>query len=61
MKLYFQAGKHRIAINTIKKTYNTNFCYLGPWHDYIMVTYRDYKKLLSEIDFNGYEYEGEFQ
>lgn len=60
MKLYFQAGKHRLAIDTNKKTYNTNYYYLGAFHSYIEIKYKDYKLILSELDFNAYEYEVKF-
>ena len=62
MKLYFQAGRNkRVAIDTEKKTWTTDFYWLGPWHHYISISAADYKKLLQEIDFNGYNYEEQFR
>ena len=62
MKLYFQAGKnHRLAINTERKTWNTNYFYLGSHRSYIKISTADYKELLKEIDFNGWDYEEHFQ
>lgn len=62
MKLYFSAGKNkRLAIDTTKKTYNTNYFYLGGHRHYIKICVADYNELLKEIDFNGYNYAEDFK
>lgn len=61
MKLYFEAGKNkRVAIDTVKETYNTDYFYLGPWHTYITISVKDYTRILRELDFNMYDYEEQF-
>lgn len=62
MKLYFQAGKNkRVAIDTDKHIWNNNYWYLGGHRLYIKINVSDYNHLLEEIDFNGYDYEENFQ
>lgn len=60
MILYFQAGKQRLAINTEKRTYNTNYFYLGGFKEYIKVSATDLKRIKAEIDFNCWDYEEDF-
>lgn len=60
MRLYFQAGKKRLAIDTRRKTWNNNFFYLGGYHHYIKISAADYTELLREIDFNAYDYDKKF-
>lgn len=61
MRLYFQAGRtHRLAIDTDKKTWNDNFCYLGGHKQYIKISVSDYIELLKEIDFHCYDYNEKF-
>lgn len=60
MILYFKAGKKRLAINTEKETYNTNYFYLGGYREYIKISPTDYNKILEEIDFNCWNYDEKF-
>lgn len=61
MKLYFQAGeKKRIAIDTERKVWNDNYFHLGAHHMYIKISVKDYWRLISEIDFNAWDYEEQF-
>lgn len=60
MRLYFQAGKKRLAIDTDRKVWNNNYFYLGAHRHYIKVSAADYKELLLEIDFNGFDYAEDF-
>lgn len=61
MKLYFQAGKSkRLAIDTKNKTWNNNYFYLGSHRNYIKIKTSSYYELLKEIDFNGFDYKGDF-
>ena len=61
MKLYFQFGKNkRIAIDTVHKTYNTNYFYLGAFHAWIKINRDGYNKLLQELDFACYNYSEDF-
>lgn len=62
MKLYFSAGKNkRLAIDTDRRIWNNNYFYLGGHRDYIKISAADYKKLLQEINFNGYKYKEDFR
>lgn len=60
MTLYFQAGKQRLAINTVKRTYNTNYFYLGGYKQYIKVSATDLRRIKAEIDFNRFDYDEDF-
>jgi len=60
MKLYFQAGKKRLAINTEKRTWNNNYYYLGPWHTYIKTDAAGLRDIARELDFNSYDYDNNF-
>lgn len=61
MKLYFSAGKNkRLAIDTNRRTWNSNYCYLGAFKSYIKISVADYYNLLREIDFNCYDYDDNF-
>lgn len=60
MRLYFQAGKKRLAIDTNRKTWNNNYFYLGGYKDYIKVTLTDLRKIQAEIDFNCFDYDENF-
>lgn len=60
MRLYFQAGKKRLAIDTRRQTWNNDYFYLGGHRHYIKISTADYKELLQEIDFNCYDYDEKF-
>lgn len=61
MRLYFSAGKNkRLAIDTVKQTWNNNYFYLGGFKDYIKISSSDYTKIIREIDFNCWNYEDKF-
>lgn len=60
MTLYFQAGKQRLAINTVKRTYNTNYFYLGGYKQYIKVSATDLRRIKAEIDFYCFDYDEDF-
>lgn len=60
MKLYFQAGKQRLAIDTENRTYNTDYFYLGGFKEYIKVSAIDLRRIKAELDFNCYDYEENF-
>lgn len=52
MKLYFQAGKKRLAIDTVHQTYNTDYYYLGAFHSYIKTDRAGLDAIMHELDFN---------
>ena len=54
MKLYFQSGRKRIAIDTEAKTYSTNYYFLGGWKEYIKVNDLGYREILSQCVREGY-------
>lgn len=54
MKLYFQSGKKRIAIDTEQHAYSTNYFFLGGWKEYIKVNQAGYRELLSQCINEGY-------
>lgn len=60
MKLYFQAGQKRLAIDTVHKTYNTNYFYLGAFHSYVKTDRKGLDAIMQEIEFNGYSYNEDF-
>lgn len=60
MKLYFQAGKKRLAIDTVHQTYNTDFDYLGAFHNYIKTDRAGLDAIMQELDFNCYQYNPDF-
>lgn len=60
MRLYFSDGKHRLAIDTDRKVYNDNYFYLGGYKDYIKVKYSDIRNILTEMNFNGWDYAEKF-
>ena len=60
MILYFKSNKKRLAINTEKKTYNTNYFYLGGYREYIKLSASDYTKVIEEITFNNYTHDENF-
>lgn len=60
MRLYFQAGKKRLAIDTRRRTWNNDYFYLGGFRHYIKISAGDYAELLKEIDFNAYDYDSKF-
>lgn len=61
MKLYFKSGtKKRLAFDTVWKTWNNNFCYLGGWKNYIKISLQDYKNLLERLEADGFLYDENF-
>ena len=61
MRLYFSAGKNkRLALDTERRTWNNNYCYLGGYKHYIKISTGDYNEILREIDFNGWDYAEDF-
>lgn len=60
MKLYFQAGKKRLAIDTVYRTYNTDYYYLGAFHNYIKTDRAGLDAIMQELDFNCYQYNPDF-
>lgn len=60
MRLYFQSGKHRLAIDTERKIWNNDYFYLGGYRNYINVKYSDMKDLLEEIDFSRWSFAADF-
>ncbi|MBQ7762522.1 MAG: hypothetical protein IJ382_03225 [Flavobacteriales bacterium] len=60
MKLYFQAGKKRLAIDTVHQTYNTDYYYLGAFHNYIKTDRAGLDTIMQELDFNCYQYNPDF-
>lgn len=60
MKLYFQAGQKRLAIDTTRKTYNINYFYLGAFHTYVKTDQKGLKAIMAELDFDGYSYNEDF-
>lgn len=60
MRLFFQSGKKRLAIDTRRQTWNNNYFYLGGFRQYIKISAADYNNLLREIDFNCFDYDEKF-
>lgn len=61
MKLYFKSGtKKRLVFDTVRKTWNDNFCYLGGWKNYIKISLQDYKNLLERLEADGFLYDENF-
>ena len=60
MRLYFQAGKKRLAIDTDRHTWSNNYWYLGGHRRYIKISAKDYGEILDEINSSSYSYDAEF-
>lgn len=60
MKLYFQAGQKRLAIDTTHRTYNTNYFYLGAFHSWIKTDRAGLDAIMQELNFNCYQYNDDF-
>lgn len=54
MKLYFQSGSKRLAIDTESKTYCTNYFYLGGFRVYVKIDRNGLKSLVSDCVADGY-------
>jgi hypothetical protein len=55
MRLYFQCGKKRIAIDTEQKAYSTNYFFLGGWKEYIKINEAAYREIMNQCIQNGYK------
>lgn len=55
MKLYFQTGKKRIAIDTEQKAYTTNYFFLGGWKEYIKINEAAYREIMNQCIQDGYK------
>lgn len=55
MKLYFQANKNRIAIDTDNKVYCIDYFFLGGYRSYIKISTSDYKELIEKCNNEYYE------
>lgn len=55
MRLYFQCGRKRIAIDTEQKAYSTNYFFLGGWKEYIKINEAAYREIMNQCIQNGYK------
>ena len=56
MKLFFQCGNNRLAIDTERKCYCIDYYYLGGWKTYITIIRKDMKKLRDQLGVLSWEH-----
>jgi hypothetical protein len=54
MILYFQSGKKRLALDTERKAYTTDYCWLGGWKSYIRVNDIGIREITAQCVRDGY-------